>query len=370
MYIRGKIFLLFLCLLALIVFSVYTYDYNSVLNNNEIKNQEKPNVVLKEYKEKIFNAFYEIKNSLLGSNKNKELKKVSPQKENTFNSLKIIKKDENLYLEGIFKDEQQAQEIAKFLNVQLKNQELKKGIEKNIHLLIEVQLILPSFKNNFANGSEILVKGEKIIINAILNDRSDEKTFKKLLTGIDVAFNIKKVLEEKKDIAKDTKENTEIKIVENKEVEKKEVKNKEINTKQEKTKDKKETKNISDTAKIQNEINAILAKHKITFKRASYKLMGASYKSVKKIAKILKKYPKIKVEIGGHTDSKGRASLNKKISQKRANRIMKAFIDFRIDPSRLSAVGYGEEFPIAKEDKKGLSEKNRRVEIKIIGKIK
>jgi outer membrane protein OmpA-like peptidoglycan-associated protein len=46
---------------------------------------------------------------------------------------------------------------------------------------------------------------------------------------------------------------------------------------------------------------------------------------------------------------------------------MNALIDLGIEKSRLTAVGYGEDFPIAKDDKNGLSEVNRRVEIKVLG---
>ncbi len=44
-----------------------------------------------------------------------------------------------------------------------------------------------------------------------------------------------------------------------------------------------------------------------------------------------------------------------------------ALIAMGINQDRLTAVGYGEDFPIAKDDENGLSEINRRVEFKIIG---
>jgi outer membrane protein OmpA-like peptidoglycan-associated protein len=119
--------------------------------------------------------------------------------------------------------------------------------------------------------------------------------------------------------------------------------------------------------KLQSEINNVLSTNKITFERRSTKITKDSFDSVKKIADILNDNINIKVEIGGHTDSRGAASLNKRISQDRANSVMNALIDLGIEKSRLTAVGYGEDFPIAKDDKNGLSEVNRRVEIKVLG---
>ena len=74
-----------------------------------------------------------------------------------------------------------------------------------------------------------------------------------------------------------------------------------------------------------------------------------------------------KIEVAGHTDSRGEAALNKQISQDRASSVREILIKLGINENRITAVGYGEEFPIAKDDKDGLSEINRRVEFNILG---
>lgn len=118
---------------------------------------------------------------------------------------------------------------------------------------------------------------------------------------------------------------------------------------------------------LQSKINEILSKNKLVFKRRSTNLTDNSLKSVEKISKILKENSNFKVEIAGHTDSRGSAQLNKRISKKRANSVMNLLIKQGVDKSILKAVGYGEDFPIAKDDEDGLSPINRRVEINIIG---
>ncbi|NCB11493.1 MAG: OmpA family protein, partial [Erysipelotrichia bacterium] len=83
--------------------------------------------------------------------------------------------------------------------------------------------------------------------------------------------------------------------------------------------------------------------------------------------KILNEYPTFNLEVAGHTDSRGNDDLNKKISQDRANSVKKLLVSFGVNENRIKAVGYGEEFPIAKDDENGLSEINRRVEFNILG---
>ncbi|WP_391485164.1 OmpA family protein [Aliarcobacter butzleri] len=84
------------------------------------------------------------------------------------------------------------------------------------------------------------------------------------------------------------------------------------------------------------------------------------------MAKILNENPNFKVEVAGHTDSRGEAALNKQISQDRANSVKNILVNSGVNETRIKAIGYGEEFPIAKDDENGLSEINRRVEF-IIG---
>lgn len=133
------------------------------------------------------------------------------------------------------------------------------------------------------------------------------------------------------------------------------------------TLEKVEVKAVIDSEIVQKEINNILLKNKIIFKRRSTTITKESILVIKKIAKILKRDENFKVEIAGHTDSRGKASLNKKLSQQRADSVRKALIYYGVNKERLTSVGYGEELPIVKDDKNGLSIINRRVEFNIVG---
>jgi outer membrane protein OmpA-like peptidoglycan-associated protein len=73
----------------------------------------------------------------------------------------------------------------------------------------------------------------------------------------------------------------------------------------------------------------------------------------------------IKVEIAGHTDSKGSDIYNESLSRRRADSVRQYFIGHGIDASRMTTMGYGETRPVADNESDAGRELNRRVELKI-----
>ena len=82
---------------------------------------------------------------------------------------------------------------------------------------------------------------------------------------------------------------------------------------------------------------------------------------------ILKEDPKLKVEIGGHTDYSGDEKANQKISEKRALSAKKYLQDkFNIAEDRMVIKAYGATKPIADNQTKEGRSKNRRVEFRAL----
>jgi len=82
---------------------------------------------------------------------------------------------------------------------------------------------------------------------------------------------------------------------------------------------------------------------------------------------LLKDNPRIKVEIGGHTDASGSETANLKVSEKRAQSAKKYIEDkFNISGDRMTLKGYGSSKPIADNNTREGKAKNRRVEFTII----
>jgi outer membrane protein OmpA-like peptidoglycan-associated protein len=71
------------------------------------------------------------------------------------------------------------------------------------------------------------------------------------------------------------------------------------------------------------------------------------------------------VEIGVHTDSRGRPSRNLEISQRRAEAVRQRLIESGVSPARLQAKGYGAERPLVPNLTPSNRARNRRVELRI-----
>ncbi|MGA1940097.1 OmpA family protein [Arcobacter sp. YIC-310] len=201
----------------------------------------------------------------------------------------------------------------------------------------------------------------------LLKDASNKEVIEEVTTNKPINIEEEIIVDEQalqKELTKDNKEEETTDFTSSQE---ESINQEEIQEQIEETKEKEEIEEKPTPEQLQIQINDILKQNKIVFKRRSVDITKESTSSVEKIATLLMENENIKVEIAGHTDSRGRASLNQRISQNRANSVKDKLIALGVNKDRLKAVGYGEKFPIAKDDKNGLSEINRRVEINIIG---
>lgn len=90
----------------------------------------------------------------------------------------------------------------------------------------------------------------------------------------------------------------------------------------------------------------------------------------------LQENSEISVELGSHSDSRGKSDYNRKLSQRRAESAVNYIIKHGIESSRITAKGYGEDVPLhpdseimklPKEEQEVLFQKNRRTEFRITG---
>lgn len=150
-----------------------------------------------------------------------------------------------------------------------------------------------------------------------------------------------------------------------------------------------DTKNIttSDTLHFDLFLTRIIKNKTYSLRNIYYDYDKASLRDESKptldsLYQILTENPGISIELGAHTDARGSDDYNSKLSQARAESVVKYLIDKGIDKSRLVAKGYGESQPIEECDGvEGCSmesgsedcpchQKNRRTEFKIIGEKK
>jgi outer membrane protein OmpA-like peptidoglycan-associated protein len=104
----------------------------------------------------------------------------------------------------------------------------------------------------------------------------------------------------------------------------------------------------------------------IKFKAGKAEVLADSHWVLDSVAATLETHLDIcQLEVGVHSDSRGSGAYNKRITQKRADRIRAYLIGKGIDKKRLHAKGFGEEYPIDSNQTAAGRAKNRRVELVI-----
>ncbi|MFK8038834.1 MAG: OmpA family protein [Crocinitomicaceae bacterium] len=105
----------------------------------------------------------------------------------------------------------------------------------------------------------------------------------------------------------------------------------------------------------------------IFFDTGKSNLRQESNAELNRLIKLMKDVPTLKIEISGHTDNTGSASLNDKLSQARAEAVVGYLTAKGIGKYRLVAKGYGSMKPVASNNTEQGRQDNRRTEFKIIG---
>jgi len=115
--------------------------------------------------------------------------------------------------------------------------------------------------------------------------------------------------------------------------------------------------------------NEIVILEQVQFDTGKATIKSASNPLLDEVAQVLTQHPEMtKVEVQGHTDNRGSAALNKKLSQARADSVRKALVQRGIAAERLVTKGYGPDKPIDENSTDEGRQKNRRVQFVILEK--
>ena len=114
------------------------------------------------------------------------------------------------------------------------------------------------------------------------------------------------------------------------------------------------------------DLNATVARQKITFAPGSAELTGSAAATMEALAKILLNCPALKLEIAGHTDAQGSIDGNRALSQARAEAVLLALQGRRVQVGGFVAKGYGEGVPVADNGTEEGREANRRIEFTLL----
>ena len=100
----------------------------------------------------------------------------------------------------------------------------------------------------------------------------------------------------------------------------------------------------------------------ILFETGKATLKSESMTEIERVAAYMKKNPRARFEVQGHTDNQGSDKINDPLSQQRAEAVVKALASLGVDDFNLKAVGKGSHEPVADNKTEAGRAKNRRVE--------
>ncbi|HAV02043.1 MAG TPA: hypothetical protein DCW95_02405 [Chryseobacterium sp.] len=127
----------------------------------------------------------------------------------------------------------------------------------------------------------------------------------------------------------------------------------------------KETLPGAEVERVGEGIKVTMKENMVNFAFDSSDLSAAARANLDKLAQVLKNNPDTNINIYGHTDSKGKASYNMGLSERRANAVKSYLISKGISSYRMFAMGMGQDDPIATNSTDEGRAQNRRVEFAI-----
>ena len=108
----------------------------------------------------------------------------------------------------------------------------------------------------------------------------------------------------------------------------------------------------------------------VNFETAKWDILPESYPALDAVGEVLLRWPELRIEIAGHTDSRGTVPYNQKLSQNRANSVLK-WLTSRfpgLKAEQFKVKGYGELKPLVPNNSAENMAQNRRVEFVVLNK--
>ncbi len=125
---------------------------------------------------------------------------------------------------------------------------------------------------------------------------------------------------------------------------------------------------VDKTIELKNiKVGSTIALRNIFFDTGKSTLRPESNSELERLVKLLKDVPNLKIEISGHTDNTGSATLNNELSKARAEAVVTYLKGKGVAANRLTSEGYGSSQPVATNNTAAGRQENRRTEFKITG---
>lgn len=115
-------------------------------------------------------------------------------------------------------------------------------------------------------------------------------------------------------------------------------------------------------------VGATVRLDNIRFLQGKYNLLPPSYAALNKLVQLMQQYPRMAIELRGHTDNQGDDKdlrPNQQLSEDRVAEVKKYLTGKGVDASRVSGRGFGGSQPVVDNSREYTRKLNRRVEFRI-----
>jgi outer membrane protein OmpA-like peptidoglycan-associated protein len=108
----------------------------------------------------------------------------------------------------------------------------------------------------------------------------------------------------------------------------------------------------------------------VKFETAKSDILPESLHSLDVVGEVLSKWPQLKIEVGGHCDSRGSDAYNLALSRRRVASVRTYLLGHypKLDAAQMTARGYGEARPLVPNSSPENMARNRRVEFVVLNK--
>lgn len=114
---------------------------------------------------------------------------------------------------------------------------------------------------------------------------------------------------------------------------------------------------------------ASLQLNNILFETGQAFLLPEAYAELDRVVELMGNNPALKMEISAHTDNVGNAAYNAKLSDRRAASVVEYLVENGVPADRLISKGYGMSKPLVPNTSEENRQKNRRVELSVVGEV-
>ncbi len=104
----------------------------------------------------------------------------------------------------------------------------------------------------------------------------------------------------------------------------------------------------------------------INFDQGNSKVLEESFQELDRLVDMMKEYPKMEIQLEGHTDFRGSARANERLSERRVQSIKDYLITENIAAKRIKMKAFGGSQPLSKDNTEEAKLMNRRVQARIL----